>query len=131
MTVGKSCATGLSGDALFRADEHLRRSGHRGNAELSSGGLILVSSSLSSGLAQECQKIGLPVVQVNRVSGRGTVSSIVCDNRGGAAQIADFLVAGGHAQIAFMAGLEAASTNHDREGGFIDRLALLGSARIG
>lgn len=87
------------------------------------GGLILVSSSLSSDIAEECRKIGLPVVQLNRVSGRGTVSSVVSDNRGGAAAVADFLVAGGHARIAFMAGLEASSTNHDREEGFTAALA--------
>ncbi|WP_206612695.1 LacI family DNA-binding transcriptional regulator [Paenirhodobacter populi] len=87
------------------------------------GGLILVSSSLSSGLAEECLRIGLPVVQVNRVSSRGTVSSIVGDNRGGAAQVAEFLVAGGHERIAYMAGLEASSTNHDREEGFTGQLA--------
>lgn len=86
-------------------------------------GLILVSSSISSELGAQCRRFGLPVVQVNRVSGEDEVASVVGANAEGAAQIARFLIAGGHQRFAFMAGLEASSTNIQREGGFRRGLA--------
>ena len=84
--------------------------------------LILVSSTLNSGLAEECRKIGLAVVQLNRVAAGVNVSSVVGDNAAGAALIARFLLAGGHSRIAFMAGLETSSTNREREDAFVQTL---------
>lgn len=81
--------------------------------------LILVSSTLSSGLADECQNIGLPVVQLNRTAERSTVSSVVGDNHGGAATVARFLLACEHQRFAFIAGLETASTSREREAAFL------------
>jgi DNA-binding LacI/PurR family transcriptional regulator len=48
------------------------------------------------------------------------------DNVGGAAEIARFLVAGGHQRIAYIAGREDSSTNLERERGFAEGLAALG-----
>ena len=84
--------------------------------------LILVSSTLKSGLADECRRIGLPVVQLNRVAAGANVSSVVGDNAEGARTIAKFLVAGGHQRIAFMAGLDTSSTNREREDAFVAAL---------
>lgn len=88
--------------------------------------LILVSSSLSSGLADECQKIGLPVVQLNRTTERSTVSSVVGDNHGGAEAIARFLLACEHERFAFIAGLETSSTGKAREAAFLGTLGAAG-----
>jgi DNA-binding LacI/PurR family transcriptional regulator len=85
--------------------------------------LVLVSAALSSHFDEECQQAGVPVVLLNRTTESTTVSSVTGDNRVGAAAIADFLLAGGHRRLAFLAGLEDSSTSRDRENGFTDRLA--------
>ncbi|UXM94438.1 LacI family DNA-binding transcriptional regulator [Bartonella sp. HY329] len=102
---------GASSDPLI--DEVLN---HRVDA------IILVSSNLSSTFADECSSIGLPVVQLNRRSERSHVSSVTGDNETGARLIAEFLIAGDHKKIAYMAGLETASTNKQRETAFTERL---------
>lgn len=90
--------------------------------------LILVSSSLSSGFAEECQRVGLPVVQLNRTSRSPSVSSVVGDNKGGAKAIAQFLLDGGHRRFAFIAGLESSSTSQERETAFVAALKKGGAA---
>ncbi|MCS2171340.1 LacI family DNA-binding transcriptional regulator [Scandinavium sp. TWS1a] len=90
--------------------------------------LILVSTILSSHFAEECQQNGLPVLLLNRKNDSKSVSSVTSDNLAGGAQIADFLVAGGHQRLAFMAGLDSSSTSRDREKGFCDRLRAQGIA---
>lgn len=89
--------------------------------------LILASTSLSSRLADECARAGVPVVLVNRKSSSASVSSVTGDNRRGGARIAEFLLAGGHQRLAFIAGLEDSSTSRDREAGFSRRLKQLGT----
>lgn len=84
--------------------------------------LVLVSSSLSSRFAQECQQTGLPVLLLNRNNDSDSVSSVTSDNLMAGAEIADFLIAGGHRQMAFIAGRESSSTSRDRETGFVNRL---------
>lgn len=84
--------------------------------------VILVSASLSSHFAEECQKTGLPVVLLNRKNDSETVSSVTSDNDQGGALIADFLVAGGHRALAYMAGSESSSTSRDRERSFTRQL---------
>ncbi|MCS4269833.1 MULTISPECIES: LacI family DNA-binding transcriptional regulator [Raoultella] len=84
--------------------------------------LILVSTMLSSHFAEECQHNGLPVLLLNRKNVSKNVSSVTSDNLRGGEQIADFLVAGGHRQLAFIAGFDSSSTSRDREQGFTERL---------
>lgn len=90
--------------------------------------LILVSTMLSSHFAEECQQNGLPVLLLNRTNGSKDVSSVTSDNIKGGAHIADFLVAGEHRQLAFMAGLDTSSTSRDREQGFTERVQWHGVA---
>jgi DNA-binding LacI/PurR family transcriptional regulator len=92
-------------------------------------GLVLASTTLSSRLAAACAASGVPVVLFNRTirDGRG-VDSVTGDNRGGAKRIADFLLAGGHRRLAFVAGIEDSSTSRDRERGFRDALRAAGAA---
>jgi DNA-binding LacI/PurR family transcriptional regulator len=84
--------------------------------------LVLVSSSLSSHFAQECQEAGLPVLLLNRRNDSDSVSSVTSDNIAASEAIADFLIAGGHTRMAFIAGRESSSTSRDRETGFTSRL---------
>ena len=85
--------------------------------------LVMVAASVSSRFADECQKIGLPIVLVNRKTKSTNISSVTTGNREGAEAIADFLVAGRHQRIAYLAGVESSSTNRDREDAFRNQLA--------
>ncbi len=81
-------------------------------------GIVMVSATLSSSLARECARTGVPVVLFNRYVSSSPASSVTSDNVEGGRQIAHFLVDGGHRRIAFIAGAEDSSTNRDREAGF-------------
>lgn len=85
--------------------------------------LVLISTSLSSKLADECVQIGLPVVMFNRKSDSDAAFSVTGDNLHGARVIAAFLMAGGHRRYAYVAGLDHSSTSRDREEGFFGYLA--------
>ncbi|EPH0681143.1 TPA: LacI family DNA-binding transcriptional regulator [Klebsiella aerogenes] len=89
--------------------------------------LVLVSSSLSSHFAHECQQLGLPVLLLNRKNDSRSVSSVTSDNLAGGAAIADFLLDLGHQQLAFVAGRDTSSTSRDRETGFRQRLEVRGA----
>lgn len=93
-------------------------------------GIILASTSLSSDLAEECAVAGIPVVLLNRITEKGTVSSVTTRNYEGGRMLGEFLLAGGHKQFAYIAGLENSSTNRDRFGGFRDALAEKGITDI-
>lgn len=81
-------------------------------------GIVMASATLSSTLARECAQTGIPVVLLNRTVAGSPASSVVSDNAGGGRLVGDFLIAGGHRRIAFIAGAEDSSTNRDREAGF-------------
>lgn len=93
-------------------------------------GIVLAATTLSSALARTCADASIPVVLFNRVMGPGSggesVSSVRGDNLGGGRAVADFLVAGGHRRIAYVAGAEESSTNLERERGFREGLAAAG-----
>lgn len=85
--------------------------------------LVLLSTSLSSTLAQQCQQANVPVVLYNRIAAESPdVSSVTGNNVIGGRAIASFLLAGGHQRPAFIAGLEASSTSRQREEGFVSAL---------
>lgn len=88
--------------------------------------LVLVSSSLSSHFAHECQQLGLPVLLLNRKTTAGRFPASPAITAGGAA-IADFLLDLGHQQLAFVAGRDTSSTSRDRETGFRQRLEARGA----
>jgi DNA-binding LacI/PurR family transcriptional regulator len=95
-------------------------------------GIVMASTVLSSALARDCADAGSPVVLFNRMSRQATnelhpASAVTSDNEAGARRVARHLVEGGHQRIAYLAGLEASSTNLDRERGFREELALLGT----
>src|SRR5690606_40416351 len=92
-------------------------------------GIVLVSATLSSALARECARIGVPVVLFNRVDAIGTVSAVSSDNVEGGRIAARALLGAGHRSPAFVAGLENTSTSRDREAGFREELARHGIRR--
>jgi DNA-binding LacI/PurR family transcriptional regulator len=84
-------------------------------------GIVLLSATLSSGLAKDCAQSGIPVVLFNRIAqNSATVSSVACDNYAGGQLAAQALLAAGHTRVGYIAGLEDSSTNRDREAGFTD-----------
>jgi len=85
-------------------------------------GIVLASVSLSSKLASRCQAAGVPVVLLNRTQSDPRLASVTSDNFGGGQRVAEFLLAGGHERIAYITGWEGASTQRDREAGFIAAL---------
>ena len=84
--------------------------------------IILASVSMSSNLASRCTSAGVPVILFNRSQDDDTFSAITSDNINGGKKIARFLVAGGHKRIGYIAGWEGASTQRDRETGFVEEL---------
>ena len=86
-------------------------------------GIVMASASLSSALAQRIAEARVPVVMFNRVSRAGSISTVSSDNHAGGRAVAHFLADGGHQRVAYLAGAEDSSTNHDRERGFADGLA--------
>lgn len=84
--------------------------------------IITASVALSSELADKCQASGLPVVQFNRTQFDSGFSSVTADNSGGGAALAELLIKTGHHSFGYIAGWEGASTQRDREAGFVDCL---------
>ena len=85
-------------------------------------GIVLASVSMSSVLARHCRDAGIPVVLFNRDQDDPQMSSVTTDNRLGARAVAAHFAAIGRARIGYIAGLEEASTQIDRERGFREGL---------
>lgn len=89
-------------------------------------GIVMASVAMSSDIAERCEQAGVPVVLFNRVQDRDGITAVTSDNFGGGRRVAEFLVAGGHRRIGHIAGWEGASTQRDRESGFLAGLAAAG-----
>ena len=85
-------------------------------------GIIVASASLSSSLSRQCERANIPIVMFNRVDLSSTAHSVTSDNYKGGHDIADYLIKCGHNKISYIAGWEGASTQRDRERGFLDGL---------
>ena len=86
-------------------------------------GIILASISLSSTLAAQCQAAGVPVILFNRSQSGDYISSVTSDNFAGGIKVGEYLAQTGHKRPAYIAGLATASTQRDREAGFMTALA--------
>ncbi|MCI5110478.1 MAG: LacI family DNA-binding transcriptional regulator [Marivita sp.] len=89
-------------------------------------GLILASVSLSSDLANRCRASGVPVVLFNRKLEAEGELAVVSDNRMGGRLAAEHLISLGRTRIGHIAGWEGASTQRDREAGFMEGLRAAG-----
>lgn len=89
-------------------------------------GIVLASVSMSSVLARRCRDHGIPVLLFNREQDDDSMSSVTTDNVAGGRAIAAHFAALGHSRIGYIAGLEEASTQRDRERGFVEGLAEAG-----
>ena len=89
-------------------------------------GIIAASVSLSSQLTERCRQLGVPLVLFNRHQIGAKTPAVTSANRAGGRKVAEFLLAGGHQRIGFIAGWEGASTQVDREAGFVEVLRQAG-----
>jgi len=89
-------------------------------------GIIAASVALSSGLSNRCRAAGVPMVLFNRAQDDPLMSSVTSDNIAGGRKVAELLLAAGHQKIGYIAGWEGASTQRDREAGFVTRLSETG-----
>ncbi len=85
-------------------------------------GVVITSAGLSSEMAGQCERLGIPVVLINRYVLGARVSAVCCDNVEGGRLAANLLLDAGHKRLAHIAGRAHTSTNRDREKGFTDRL---------
>ncbi|MDE2384071.1 MAG: LacI family DNA-binding transcriptional regulator [Alphaproteobacteria bacterium] len=89
-------------------------------------GIVMASVSMSSDLAARCHATGIPVVLFNRGLRDPRLSSVTSDNLRGGRALADYLISLGHKKIAYVAGFSGASTQVDREAGFLAGLQAAG-----
>lgn len=89
-------------------------------------GIIAASVAMSSNLSERCRAAGVPMVLFNRSQDDPNMSAVTSDNFAGGRKIAKFLLAAGHRKIGHIAGWAGASTQRDREAGFIAALAEAG-----
>jgi len=90
-------------------------------------GLVLMWTTVSSALAEQCRNEGIPMIFFNRRAGTTKgFATVAGANAIGARQIANHLIAQGYRRFAFMAGLEDSSTNREREKAFVAELASQG-----
>lgn len=86
--------------------------------------LVLMATTLSAKLAEQCRAEGIPLVFFGR---RPKYSkdfvSVSGDNREGGRMIAEHLVRQGYRRLAFIAGRPESSTSREREAGFTSYLA--------
>jgi LacI family transcriptional regulator len=88
--------------------------------------IIAASVGLSSDLTRRCEGLGIPILLFNRHQYDDRLTSVTSDNVAGGRKLAEFLLAGGHQRIAHIAGWEGASTQIDREAGFVQGLQTAG-----
>ena len=86
-------------------------------------GIITASVAMNNDITSQCEAAGIPIVMFNRGQDDPRLSAVTSDNVAGGRTVAQFLMAGGHARIAHIAGWQGSSTGIDRARGFIDALA--------
>ncbi|MEX0758365.1 MAG: LacI family DNA-binding transcriptional regulator, partial [Tistlia sp.] len=91
------------------------------------GCIVIASVPTSREAIDACARYSIPVVLLNRVVRDGAASSVLCNSRAGAQEIARFLVEGGHQRIAFLRGRPGSVVSEDRELGFREGLAAAGA----
>ncbi|MEM6759699.1 MAG: LacI family DNA-binding transcriptional regulator [Pseudomonadota bacterium] len=89
-------------------------------------GIIAASVGMSNDLTRRCEAAGIPIVLFNRTQDDRRLSAVTSDNYAGGKKLAEFLAAGGHTRIGHVAGWEGASTQRDREAGFLAGLEAAG-----
>jgi DNA-binding LacI/PurR family transcriptional regulator len=86
--------------------------------------LLLMAASISSKLADQCRREGVPVVSFNRGTVKGSaIASVNSSDKDGVRQIAAHLLAQGYRRLAFIAGIPGLLVSQERESAFLAYLA--------
>jgi LacI family transcriptional regulator len=86
-------------------------------------GLIVVPAGRDQSYLQKARAAGLPIVFVDRPPGQLDADAILSDNRDGARDGVQHLLAIGHRRIAYLGDLRTISTARHRHLGYLDALA--------
>ncbi|MCX6050407.1 MAG: LacI family DNA-binding transcriptional regulator [Chloroflexi bacterium] len=89
-------------------------------------GLITVPASRASGELKQLQRLGKPVVFVDRLATIHTADSVTVDNRAGGSAAVRHLAAHGHQRIAFLGDIHDLWTAAERYLGYVEGLAMAG-----
>ncbi len=92
--------------------------------------LILTATIPSPELTDQCQKNGIPIVQINRESKISGISTVRGENQRAAEQVAEFLIAGGHKNFAFIGGAKGSNISEIRLNAFTNHLNALGFSDV-
>jgi DNA-binding LacI/PurR family transcriptional regulator len=79
--------------------------------------LLLMATSMSSKLAEQCRREGIPVISFNR-GRRKEIASVTSNDRVGAQQIAAHLLQQGYRRLGFIAGNPESPVSRERESAF-------------
>jgi LacI family transcriptional regulator len=89
-------------------------------------GVVLTTTLHGSSLSRDLLERGVPLVELNRLSGLQGVDGVTADNFEAGASMARLLLAEGHRHFGAVFGSRDASTSHGREKGFRSVLAEAG-----
>lgn len=92
--------------------------------------ILMTATTASLELALQCQKAGVPIVQINRESKLPGISTVRGENQKASERIAAFLHAGGHTKYAFIGGTPNSTTGRVRGEAFAAYLAEQGTAQV-
>lgn len=93
--------------------------------------VIVTSAHLTSRMAAACRRNGIRMILLNRIQRDLRIDAVACDNYQGGRDAADYLLGAGRQRLGYIAGVEATSTQADRERGFVNRLAERGRVLFG
>ena len=85
-------------------------------------GIITAHPILSEEAAEQCEKIGVPIILFNGRVRSNWVSSVCCDNSAAGRELADLFLRYGAKRFAYIAGGQETLANQDRSAGFVNRL---------
>ncbi len=85
-------------------------------------GILVTAATLSSTMAEECERWGRPVAMINRYVPGVHASWFCCANYEGGKMVARLLLDANHQRPTFLAGSEDTTTSIDRERGFMEIL---------
>jgi len=88
--------------------------------------VIVISATVVSGPSLRWATEGRAAVLLNRSIPEGGITTVTCNNVDGARTIAEHFHAIGRRRVAYVGGLPHTSTNMERQGAFIQRVAELG-----
>jgi DNA-binding LacI/PurR family transcriptional regulator len=87
-------------------------------------GLVLMWTTMSPALSEQCRNAGIPVVFFNRRAGTTEgFATVAGANSVGVRKIVNHMLEQGYRSFGFIAGLEDSSTNKEREEAFVGELA--------